>query len=663
MKKILFLLMLVCACWQVNAADYSNANYIEQWGDLKLVGNQLCDQNGNAIQLKGWSTFGLQWTTQCYGENAWQAMKEFGANVVRFAMYVDDEGSYFRDPSTWILKMKNYVDQAANVGLYCVVDYHVLPTNNNGNKQNPEDYFGSGTYTAAYFFEQITSYVKSKNYKHVIYEICNEPGNCSWSNICSYADKVLPTIQSGDPGAIVIVGTPQWDQLIDYAVSSPITKYPNLNLMYAFHYYSCSHQNFLPKLKTAAGSIPVFVSEWGAVNFDGNNTKNSSAAGDYAICTGSGDQLLATCDGDNNGKVKISWCFWNWGDKDEASSSIIGCGTYTESNLTNSGKYILTKLCGDGDCKTTVKTGGAYAKQSIPTTATEIYFDLAYYDLGGEGVAYHDGNGTDYEQNENEGNCNNGYQYGGDDFNFRPGECVDVSNCYNEKGTYDTHNLNTRENDEWLKYTVVVKEPGYYNFKYLANPGTSGTIAFTVGDADGSNNFGNALYNTSTMKEMTTAKLLAYDKGDQTAESWKFWMWKYPNTGKGTSQSEDVCVLFKEAGTFVLTISFPTEGGDLGPFVWTKKMAYNGDGYERDKSNVEETNADAQNIAIYPNPAEDVLNINTEVESVEVLNLLGAVVATSNTNAVSVADLAKGSYIVKIVTANGQSVVKQFVKK
>ena len=41
------------------------------------------------------------------------------------------------------------------------------------------------------------------------------------------------------------------------------------------------------------------------------------------------------------------------------------------------------------------------------------------------------------------------------------GECVDVSGCYGTAGTYANYNLAYRENDEWLKYTVDVKEPGY----------------------------------------------------------------------------------------------------------------------------------------------------------------------------------------------------------
>ena len=62
MKKVLFLLMAAFSWLQASAADAST-NYIEQWGRLKLVGIQLSSEKGEAIQLKGWSSFGF------YGEN------------------------------------------------------------------------------------------------------------------------------------------------------------------------------------------------------------------------------------------------------------------------------------------------------------------------------------------------------------------------------------------------------------------------------------------------------------------------------------------------------------------------------------------------------------------------------------------------------------------
>ncbi len=74
----------------------------------------------------------------------------------------------------------------------------------------------------------------------------------------------------------------------------------------------------------------------------------------------------------------------------------------------------------------------------------------------------------------------------------------------------------------------------------------------------------------------------------------------------------------------------------------------------------ESANADA---IVSPVPATDVITVSNEgVESVEVVNTLGAVVASANGNEVNVANLAAGMYIVKATTANGV-VTAKIIKK
>jgi hypothetical protein len=72
---------------------------------------------------------------------------------------------------------------------------------------------------------------------------------------------------------------------------------------------------------------------------------------------------------------------------------------------------------------------------------------LEDYDGGGEGVGYHDTN-----------TGNNGGKY-------RPSEGVDIDFAKNEGGGYQVGWTST---GEWMNYTVVVKETGYYNTFILA---------------------------------------------------------------------------------------------------------------------------------------------------------------------------------------------------
>lgn len=678
MKKLLFLLMVAFACFQVNAAeDFSSKNYIEQWGRLQIKNKQICSESGQPVQLKGWSTFGLQWQVSCYTKSAVETMKLWGANSVRVAMYVN-EGGFVDDKPGKIKLVKDFIEWTKDLGIYCVVDWHTLTPNESDNPNKTLD-DRMGNQGAQYFFKDISSYVKSKGYKHVIYELCNEPNNCTWQEIKNYASQVMPAVQNNDPGALMIIGTPQWCQLIDQAVNSPIDQYKDY-LLYSFHFYACTHMNFLPKLQVAAGSIPVVVSEWGAVNFNGDQEKISGSNGmeyDFKICTSESDQLLSTCDGNNNGKLKISWWMWNWGDKPEGSSSLYSCGNITNDKLLASGRYILTKLCGDGTCATPVpSTGGPFGgtPQPIPTP-TGGYFEVGYYDLGGEGVAYHDGNGdedapTNYERDKN---CNVGYSYNENnpDFNFRNGECVDVTGCAGVSGKYSNYNLCNRENDEWMKYTVEVAEPGYYSFEYMSNPSTSGKVSFSLEkpiETGGSQPLGNCMYTVGTEDEIDNITLDSYDDVDGCgAETWLCWEWDKPLGAKSPS------LLFREAGTFTITMLFPTEGGDLGPFRFTKAASYSGDGYPEASEEPEPepgvglSDAASAAFSIYPNPTTGEINIDladADEAEVNIINVMGQIVysSTIESGAKINAGLVKGTYIVTVKTANSVAQQKLVVE-
>jgi len=71
-------------------------------------------------------------------------------------------------------------------------------------------------------------------------------------------------------------------------------------------------------------------------------------------------------------------------------------------------------------------------------------------------------------------------------------------------------------------------------------------------------------------------------------------------------------------------------------------------------------------ISLYPNPANDVLNISSSnsITKIEVFDMQGRNVAyNNNASNVNVAALGKGVYIVKVVQENGSVIAKQFIKE
>jgi uncharacterized protein YxjI len=80
--------------------------------------------------------------------------------------------------------------------------------------------------------------------------------------------------------------------------------------------------------------------------------------------------------------------------------------------------------------------------------------------------------------------------------------------------------------------------------------------------------------------------------------------------------------------------------------------------------------AENQQIKIYPNPANDVITIESpffkQAQAISVYDVQGQVVSSINTNAkktnVDISALTKGVYIVEVKTVNGFS-VKKLIKE
>ena len=73
------------------------------------------------------------------------------------------------------------------------------------------------------------------------------------------------------------------------------------------------------------------------------------------------------------------------------------------------------------------------------------------------------------------------------------------------------------------------------------------------------------------------------------------------------------------------------------------------------------------NIAVYPNPAKDVVSLtlpnNTEVEEVVVYNVTGQeVLRTNQTQNINISGLTTGTYFLKATTTNGASLTKKIIK-
>ncbi len=693
MKKTLLLALFTSFAFALygTISPYQDKNYAD-WGKLTLVGNQLSDKNGAPVQLKGWSTFSLHYKGYCGGEGQWKMTKDYGANIVRLAMYIDDPndgGSYLQKPDYFKNLIKQSIAETKALNMYCIVDWHTTPDSLLSG--DPNDYIAE----SKDFFGEISKYCADNGYDNVLYEICNE-STCGWSNIKSYAEVVIPEITANQPDAIIIVGTDSWCQKIMEPVSSPIKNEFKKNVMYSFHYDACSHYSLLGDFRNAQKHLPVFVSEWSAVHFNG----------DGPFCKENSDELISNCE--NTSAVApqvVSWCIWNWSSKNEASSFFTdycapsSLSKYTNESGRNYSDYVIELMIGGFFpicCLPPYRPWSTI--NTIPSTEASLWH-WDYFDFGGEGIAYHDENKDAWKIDENgvvlgyrndgeevdvfslarkmmwiDNNCpwsivedgrvvafdstiatlwkdengnptykslNAGRMYNGTDGSDRPDEGVDLYYA-NMNGTDHEgekySNIGNVEAGEWINYTVKVENPGYYKIRGIIS--SEYKAANKNGEISIISEHRNLLRSTSALKEDDAITKFGFPKttvcADSTVADSIYWnCWAESDAISG--DDKEVLCAFEKAGEQKITIEFYGDASGVGPliFEWYKDLDPEdpivcGDcGGGSLPGAVDDV--DATKFSINPNPTsgEFTVTLADNVEaSVEVVNMAGQVVVS-----------------------------------
>lgn len=301
----------------------------ETHGKLSVKGTDIVDMNGDKYQLKGVSTHGITWFPDYVNKEAFETLRDdWGANLIRLAMYTDTGDSYGYcsggDKDEILALVDKGVSAATELGMYVIVDWHIL------SDSDPNNHIDD----AKEFFDKVSK--KYAAQENVIYEICNEPnGGTQWSSVKSYAETIIPVIRANDKDALIIVGTPNWSQDVDIASQDPITGYDNI--MYAVHFYAATHKDDLRnKVKTALDNgLPVFVSEFSLCDASGNG----------GIDYDSSDEWFELINENN-----LSYSSWSLCNKNETSALIksdsTATGSFSDGDLSDNGKYVRDRIMG-----------------------------------------------------------------------------------------------------------------------------------------------------------------------------------------------------------------------------------------------------------------------------------------------------------------------------
>ncbi|GAA0446724.1 hypothetical protein Aca07nite_57220 [Actinoplanes capillaceus] len=296
-------------------------------GRLEVCGVHLCNAAGKQIQLRGMSSHGIQFFPNCVNRDSLGALRnDWNADFIRLSMYAQ-EGGLETDPAGFTAKINGLVETAGALGLYVIVDFHVLtPGDPNAN-----------TALAKRFFADVSAAHADKD--NVIYEIANEPNGVSWDGILNYANQVIPVIRKNSPDSVVLVGTRGFSSLglTDGSDETEIVDDPVgfANIMYTFHFYAASHgADRRAVVARAATKLPLFVSEFGTQTFTGDGGNDFTSTDAWL------DLLKAN---------KIGYAMWSVSDGRETNSAFrqgTCAGTDYEGDgvLTDSGRYIRSRI-------------------------------------------------------------------------------------------------------------------------------------------------------------------------------------------------------------------------------------------------------------------------------------------------------------------------------
>ena len=290
------------------------AGPVTEHGRLHVQGRRIIGTDAQPVSLAGVSFGWSQWESAPFYNAAvvnWLC-KDWNAGIVRAALGIDPAG-YLGHPEVEKARVGAVIDAAIAADIYVIIDWHDYNANEH-------------TDLAVAFFKEMAG--KYGNRPNIIYEIFNEPiKGLTWKgDVKPYADKVIAAIRSVDTQNLIVVGTPTWSQDVDVAAEDRIK---GENIAYTLHFYAGTHKQWLREkaVKAMNQGLPLFVTEWGSVNSDGNGAVDAVSTNEWMLFMR---------------EWQLSNCVFGISDKNEATSIVLPgaskSGGWDEKNLTASGR-------------------------------------------------------------------------------------------------------------------------------------------------------------------------------------------------------------------------------------------------------------------------------------------------------------------------------------
>ncbi|KTD45998.1 Endoglucanase A precursor [Legionella rubrilucens] len=231
---------------------------------LKVKGNQIVDNEGHVIVIRGMARPSLEWNKQgqFLSEDDLLNMKKWGANTIRLSLKqkswleskpADVKGSY-----------KQIVDaiiyHATQNGMAVIIDLHWIDKDG----QDPMAFKGS----SVKFWQDVAR--QYKDYGTVMFELFNEPvidkdvwlkGNATYAGY----QELVDAIRAAGANNICIVNGTAWGFDLSFVNAGDNYHYAikGENIVYGSHPYQRPYEQISASLQGVIGKYPVIFTEFG----------------------------------------------------------------------------------------------------------------------------------------------------------------------------------------------------------------------------------------------------------------------------------------------------------------------------------------------------------------------------------------------------------------
>ena len=245
-------------------------------GKLHKNGIYLVNSDEVPVEIRGIGTHILNAYTNMHTTEAIKTLKYYGINCIRISTYLEDRydsdpasGSsgtlwkgYLNDSTTIKAEIEKIVDICVDLGLYCILDWHVMSNGGGG---------GTGDLHITEATEFFTYYAqKYANIPNVWYEFANEPFQTTYTDLADFVSSMRTIVKTyvNDPVMFVGVGkgggvTETYQALSALGID---------DVFVSLHSYGTSYQAGFTVYRNQG--IPVCTTEWGIGAESGEMTDN-----------------------------------------------------------------------------------------------------------------------------------------------------------------------------------------------------------------------------------------------------------------------------------------------------------------------------------------------------------------------------------------------------